>query len=90
MKKRNWLFVGTVILSTYIFSATQVIAVEESEISTTSEVNNLNDLNSIFPESEQWEEDMKNEANNTPVEIDQRLLDVLEQDHGHGATVSFV
>lgn len=53
-------------------------------------MNNLNDLNSIFPESEQWEEDMKNEANNTPVEIDQRLLDVLEQDHGHGATVSFV
>lgn len=55
MKKRNWLFVGTLILSTHIFSATQVLAVEDSEISTTSEVNNLNDLNSIFPESEQWE-----------------------------------
>ncbi|ALS36258.1 uncharacterized protein YycO [Enterococcus rotai] len=74
MKKRNWLFVGTVILSTHIFSATQVLAVEDSEISTTSEVNNLNDLNSIFPESEQWEEDMKNEANNAPVEIDPKAV----------------
>ncbi|MGM0218722.1 hypothetical protein [Enterococcus sp. AZ126] len=41
MKKRNWLFVGIVILSTHIFSATQVLAVEDSEISTTSEVNTL-------------------------------------------------
>ncbi|MCA5013740.1 MULTISPECIES: hypothetical protein [unclassified Enterococcus] len=74
MKKRNWLFVGTVMLSTHIFSATQVLAVEESEISTTLEVNNLNDLNSIFPENEQWEEEMKNEANTAPVEIDPKAV----------------
>ncbi|OEG15713.1 hypothetical protein BCR23_09300 [Enterococcus quebecensis] len=61
-------------VSACILASTPAYAINDAKIDTTKEINNWDDLNSIFPDNEKWEEEMKNEANNAPIEIDPKAL----------------